>query len=106
VLQYFADATTADPVSSALGYYFTQGVLGISVIALAFVIRFMFKYYTGQIDIKDAKIDALQQARLDDNTKHADDYREMAHNDQIVMQGNSQANELLAAKIEAVKGKR
>lgn len=103
MIQLFAD--TIDPASSAAGYYFTQGVLGISVIVLALVIRFMFKYYTGQLDVKDAKIEALQNARLDDNNKHSDDYREMAKNDQIVLSGNSQANELLAAKIEAVKGR-
>lgn len=101
MLPNFAAGIT-DPAS----YYFTQGVLGVTVLALAWVIRFMFKYYTEKIDLKDARIEALQDARLDDNTKHADDYREMAKNDQIVLQGNSQANELLAAKIETVKGQR
>lgn len=100
-MSLFAAATPTDPAS----YYFTQGVLGVTVIILALVIRFMFKYYTDKIDVKDAKIEALQNARLDDNTKHADDYREMAKNDQIVLQGNSQANELLAGKIEAVRGR-
>lgn len=103
MLSYFA-ATPTDPASSALGYYFTQGVLGVTVVVLALVIRFMFKYYTDKLDAKDAKIEALQNARLDDNNRHADDYREMAKNDQIVLSGNSQANQLLAAKIEAVKG--
>lgn len=108
MLQFFADAATnapADPATGAIGYYFTQGVLGITVVVLALVIRFMFKYYTARDDIKDAKIEALNNARLIDSTAHADDYREMAKNDQIVLSGNSQANELLAAKIEAVKGK-
>lgn len=102
MIQLFAD--TVDPASSAAGYYFTQGVLGITVVVLAFVIRFMFKYYTNKIDLKDAEIKALNDARLTDNNKHADDYREMAKNDQIVLSGNSQANELLAAKIQSVKG--
>lgn len=97
----FAAATPTDPAS----YYFTQGVLGVTVIVLALVIRFMFKYYTEKLDTKDLKIEALQNARLEDNTKHADDYREMAKNDQIVLSGNSQANELLAGKIEAVRGR-
>lgn len=103
MLSVFA-ATTSDPASSAIGYYFTQGVLGVTVIVLALVIRFLFSYYTKKIDEKDAKIDLLQNARLDDNKTHTLDYREMAKNDQIVLSGNSQANELLAAKIEAVKG--
>lgn len=105
MLTYFA-ATNADPASSAIGYYFTQGVLGVTVIVLALVIRFLFSYYTKKIDEKDAKIEALANARLDDNKTHSADYREMAKNDQAVLLGNAQANELLAGKIEAVKGRR
>lgn len=107
MLQLFADATpTGDPVSGAVGYFFTQGVLGITVIVLAIVIRFIFKYYTDKLDVKDAKIEALNTAILNQAIKSGDDYREMAKNDQIVLSGNSQANQLLAAKIEAVKGQR
>lgn len=105
MLSYFA-ATNADPASSAIGYYFTQGVLGVTVIVLALVIRFLFRYYTKKIDEKDLKIDLLQNARLDDNKTHTTDYREMAKNDQAVLLGNAQSNELLAGKIEAVKGRR
>lgn len=101
MISIFAD--TIAPTDPAT-FYFTQGVLGISVVVLALVIRFMFKYYTGKIDEKDAKIEALQNARLEDNNKHSDDYREMARNDQAVLSSISQAQELLAAKIEAVKG--
>lgn len=104
-MDYLANASV-DPASTAVGYYFTQGVLGVTVIVMALVIRFLFSYYTQKIDEKDAKIDLLQNARLEDNKAHTVDYREMARNDQIVLSGNSQANELLAAKIEAVKGKR
>ena len=102
-MQYFA--ATSDPVTSAAGYYFTQGVLGVTVIVLALVIRFLFSYYTKKLDEKDAKIEALQNARLEDNKTHTADYREMAKNDQAVLLGNAQANELLGAKIEAVKGR-
>ena len=103
-MEYLA-ATTSDPATSAIGYYFTQGVLGVTVIVLALVIRFLFSYYTKKVDEKDAIIYALQNARLEDNKIHAADYREMAKNDQMVLSGNSQANELLAGKIEAVRGK-
>ena len=103
-MDYLA-ATTADPASSAVGYYFTQGVLGVTVIVLALVIRFLFSYYTKKIDAKDEKIDLLQNARLEDNKIHTIDYREMAKNDQIILQGNSQTSELLAAKIETTKGR-
>ena len=51
------------------------------------------------------KIDALQNARLEDNKTHTIDYREMAKNDQAVLLGNAQASELLATKIEAGKGR-
>jgi len=105
MLSFFA-ATATDPASTAIGYYFTQGVLGVTVIVLSLVIRFLFSYYTKKIDEKDTKIDLLQGARLDDNKTHTIDYREMAKNDQVVLSGNAQANELLASKIEAVKGRR
>lgn len=103
MLSYFA-ATT--PPNDPISYYFTQGVLGVTVIALIIVIRFMWNYFTKKIDEKDVKIDALQNARLEDNKTHTVDYREMAKNDQAVLLGNAQASELLASKIEAVKGRR
>lgn len=104
-MQYFAEVAAA-PANDPVSFYFTQGVLGVTVIVLALVIRFMFKYYTEKIDAKDLKIDLLQNARLDDNKTHTIDYREMAKNDQTVLLGNAQAQELLAGKIEAVKGRR
>lgn len=103
-MEYLA-ATATDPATSAVGYYFTQGVLGVTVIVLALVIRFLFSYYTKKIDEKDAKIDLLQNARLEDNKTHTVDYREMAKNDQTVLLGNAQASELLAGKIESVRGR-
>lgn len=102
MLEYFAAAPTpSDPIS----YYWTQGVLGVTVIALIIVIRFMWNYFTKKIDEKDLKIDLLQNARLDDNKTHTVDYRDMAKNDQTVLLSNAQAQELLASKIEAVKGR-
>lgn len=93
---------SADPIT----YYFTQGVLGVTVIALIIVIRFMWNYFTKKIDEKDTKIELLQNARLEDNKIHTADYREMAKNDQAVLLGNANAQELMATKIEAVKGQR
>lgn len=90
-----------DPIS----YYFTQGVLGVTVIVLALTLRFMWNYFTKKIDEKDLKIELLQNARLDDNKTHTVDYRDMAKNDQSVLLSNAQAQELLASKIEAVKGR-
>lgn len=102
MLEHFA-ATSTTPSNDPVNFYFTQGVLGVTVIVLALVIRFLFSYYTKKIDEKDAKIDLLQNARFEDNKVHVSDYREMAKNDQTVLLGNAQSMELLAGKIEAVK---
>lgn len=102
-MEYLAAASTAtDPLS----YYWTQGVLGVTVIALIIVIRFMWNYFTKKLDAKDLEIQLLNNARLEDNKTHTTDYREMAKNDQTVLLGNAQATELFAAKIESVKGPR
>lgn len=97
-----ATTTDTDPMS----YYFTQGVLGITVIALIIVIRFTWNYFTKKLDSRDEEIRLLNNARLEDNKTHTIDYREMAKNDQMVLLGNAQTSELLAGKIEAVRGKR
>lgn len=104
MLHYFAATAPggADPIS----YYFTQGVLGITVIALILTLRFVWTYFTKKIDEKDLKIELLQNARLEDNKTHTIDYREMAKNDQMVLSSTSQANELLAGKIEIAKERR
>lgn len=103
MLEYLA--TTA-PANDPVSFYFTQGVLGVTVIVLALVIRFLFSYYTKKVDEKDAEIKALNLGLLGNERAHTADYREMAKNDQTVLLGNAQASELLASKIEAVKGRR
>jgi hypothetical protein len=104
MLTFFAE--TAGTATDPLGYYFDKGVLGITIIALIIVIRFMWNYFTKKLDAKDEEIRLLNNARLEDNKIHTVDYREMAKNDQTVLLGNAQAQELLAGKIEAVKGQR
>ncbi len=74
--------------TDAASYYFTQGVLGVTVIVLALVIRFLFSYYTKKIDEKDTEIRALNQARFEDNKTHTADYREMAKNDHFILNQN------------------
>lgn len=106
MLELFASTTASDPANNVFSYYFTQGVLGITVIILILTVRFMFTYYNKKLDDKDLKIEALQNARLDDNKTHTVDYREMAKNDQAVLLGVAQSQELLSGKIEAVKGRR
>lgn len=102
MLRYFAATGAPDDL---LSYYFTQGILGVTVIALIIVVRFMWNYFTKKLDAKDVEIQLLNNARLEDNKAHTLDYREMAKNDQMVLSGNSQANERLAGKIEAAKGR-
>ena len=104
MLQYLAavDPNPSDPFT----YYFTQGVLGVTVIDLILTIRFIWTYFTKKIDEKDLKIELLQNARLDDNKTHTTDYRDMAKNDQTVLLSNAQAQELLASKIEVIKDRR
>ncbi len=90
-----------DPQTGITNYLFTQGILGVCCVGLIIVIIYQQK----KLDKKDDRINALQDARLADSTAHAVDYREMARNDQQILSGNSQAQNLLAAKIEAVKGR-
>lgn len=98
---FAADPAVNDPVT----YYFDKGVLGITIVALIIVIRFMWNYFTKKLDAKDLEIQMLNNARLDDNKAHTTDYREMAKNDQTVLLGNAQAQQLLASKIEIAKGR-
>lgn len=105
MLQSFA-AVATNPGNDPLSYYFTQGVLGVTVIALIIVIRFTWNYFTKKLDVKDEEIRLLNNARLEDNKTHTIDYRDMAKNDQTVLLGNAQSSELLASKIEAVRGRR
>jgi len=90
-----------DPGTGITNYLFTQGVLGVALVAAIIVIVYQQK----KLDKKDEKIEALQDARVSDNKEHARDFQEMAKDNSEVLQLNSQSNTLLASKIEAVKGK-
>lgn len=96
---YFA---ATDPQSGIFDYLFTQGILGVVAVGLIIVVIYLVR----KLDKKELEIAALNKQLLDDNKAHASDYREMAKDNQDVMQLNSQNSELLAAKIEAVKGQR
>jgi ribulose kinase len=91
-----------DPGTGITNYLFTQGVLGIALVAAIIVIVYQQK----KLDKKDDKIEALQDARVNDNREHSRDYQEMAKDNSEVLQLNSQSNTLLATKIEAVKDQR
>lgn len=88
-----------DPGTGITNYLFTQGVLGVALVAAILVIV----YQQRKLDRKDDKIEALQDARVADNRDHARDYQEMAKDNSEVLQLNSQSNTLLATKIESVR---
>lgn len=87
--------------SDITNIFLERGVLGAVAIVLAGVVI----YQQRKLDIKDSEIKSLNSLLLSESKSHAQDYREMARNDQEVLLGTSQSNQLLAAKIEAVKGK-
>lgn len=97
----FSLFAATDPGTGITNYLFTQGILGVVCVGLIIVVVYQQK----KLDKKDDKIEALQNARLDDNKTHSLDYRELAKDNQEVLQLNSQNSALLTAKIEAVKGK-
>lgn len=78
----------------------TVAILALIIITLAGVIVYLVKKGDNQAtEIRD-----LNRLLLAENKNHTADYKEMAKDNQEVLQGNSQSNMLLAAKIEAVKG--
>lgn len=91
----------SDPTSGIFDFLFTQGVLGVVSIGLIVVVIYLAR----KLDKKELEIALLNKQLLDDNKAHSNDYREMAKDNQEVMQLNSQNSALLAAKIEAVKGR-
>lgn len=80
-------------------YLFTQGVLGVACIVMGGVIYYQQK----KLDKRDDRIQALQDARVDDNKQHSNDYREMAKDNAEVLSGNSQNMRVLSEKIEVAK---
>lgn len=98
----YALFAATDPGTGIFNYLFTQGVLGVVCVGLILALIYMVK----KNDKKDEKIDALNALLLSENKLHTADYKQMAEKDQEVLQLNSQSNQLLAAKIEAVKGGR
>ena len=73
-------------------YLFTQGVLGVVVVALTTVI---IKLYN-KTEKQQLRIEELQELRLQDT-------KEVAKDVAGVLEGNSQTNRILAEKIELAK---
>ena len=76
--------------------------MALIIVTLAGVIIYLVK----KNDTQSTEIRDLNRLLLAENKSHTADYKEMAKDNQEVLQGNSQSIQLMAAKIEAVKGDR
>lgn len=96
---------TTDPVTAlSSGNYLL--LLAFIIVTLAGVIVALTRYFTKKLDSKDTEIRDLNKLIYTEGKAHTLDYREMAKDNSEVLQGNSQSIQLMAAKIEAVKGQR
>jgi predicted Holliday junction resolvase-like endonuclease len=79
-------------------------ILALIVVTLTGVIVYLAR----KIDVLQrdsaAEIKMLNAQLLAENKAHTQDYREMAKDNQEVLQLNSQSNTLIATKIEAIRG--
>ena len=77
----------------------------LAILALIVVI-----YLARKLDKRDTdhatEVRELNKLIFTESKAHTADYREMAKDNQEVLQGNSQSIQLMAGKIEAVKGQR
>lgn len=73
-------------------YLLTQGVLGVACLVLGYV---CIKLYN-KTETQQSKIEELHNARLNDIKEIKDQLSEL-------LQGNTEANRILAEKIEAVR---
>jgi hypothetical protein len=97
MLGFFAAADPQTVLSSGN----TVAILALIIVTLSGVIVYLVR----KADTKDTEIRDLNRLLLAENKSHTADYKEMAKDNQEILQGNSQSSMLLAAKIEAVKGR-
>ena len=95
-----------DPSAGLTSYLFTQGVLGFAVFVLGWV---CIKLYNSREN--DCTAHALEVKQLQKEKEDIIEARRVESNTTTkevlsVLQTNSQSNNLLASKIEAVKGDR
>lgn len=80
-------------------YLFTQGVLGVAVFVLGWVCIKLYnktEKLQAEKDVLQKEKEAIIEARRLESVQTVTDYKD-------IVQGNSQSNALLIAKIEAVK---
>ena len=101
MLSFFAAADPQTTLSSGN----IQAILALIIVVLAGVVVYLARKLDVSQRDSSAEIKALNAQLLSENKAHTLDYREMAKDNQEVLQLNSQSNTLLATKIEAVKGR-
>ena len=100
MLEYFAQTDPQTILSSGN----TLAILALIIVTLAGVVIYLARKIDVQARDSANEIKELNKIIFAEGIAHAADYRELAKDNQEVLQGNSQSNQLLAAKIEAVKG--
>lgn len=102
MLSYFAAQDPQTVLSSGN----TVAILALIIVTLAGVVIYLARELKVQQRENATEIKELNKLIYSEQKAYTADYREMAKDNQEVLQGNSQSNALLAAKIEAVKGQR
>ena len=88
-----------DPTTQTANYLLTQGVLGVAVLVLGWVCVKLYnktERLQAEKDVLQKEKEAIIEARRLESVQTVTDYKD-------IVQGNSQSNALLIAKIEAVK---
>lgn len=81
-------------------------IMALIIVTLAGVVIYLARKLDKQATDSAAEIKELNKSLYSEQKAHTLDYREMAKDNQEVLQGNSQSIQLMTAKIEAVKGQR
>lgn len=82
-------------------FFFTQGILGVCVLALGIVVV----YQQRKIDKLIDKIQTFNDLLLSRTETHAEDFLELSKKNIEVLQSNSQNMALLGEKIQIARGK-
>lgn len=98
-------AADTDPLSAlSSGNYLI--LLAFIIVVLAGVVAILTRYFVKKLDDKDLEIRELNKLIYTEGKAHSADYKEMARDNQEVLQSNSQNMALFGEKIEVVKGRR
>lgn len=84
----------------------TLAILALIIVTLAGVVIYLARKLDKRDTDHATEVRELNKLIFTESKAHTADYREMAKDNQEVLQGNSQSIQLMAGKIEAVKGQR